>query len=325
MTVVAAYFTAGAASAWIGSASGAAAGSGTAMAAASTSSAAGAAVSAGWANATLSGIAAGSISSGAGAAAQGNDWRTPALYGAITGGFAGYLSAGTYYNNPINGAKQVASYIGDGNWSALGEAGLRIATTQAAGRIEEKVASALGLNGDQLNWLLMASSIAGNQLPEVGSRYRTDEEGFDQTNSTGIVGVLNRQNKILGAPFDAIDIVLGYQGLPDASVADTLYNKDTNGVNQSPAPKLTCHSLGTITCSYLGWNDSQQVTLASVPFGVTAPPGATVFLGTGDAVNGFSAGQAINWGATVVPIEFIVGHPFINYKVYVDSAMGGEK
>ncbi|HEV2539772.1 MAG TPA: filamentous hemagglutinin N-terminal domain-containing protein [Frateuria sp.] len=333
VTIVAAYFTAGAASAWIGDAAGATAGSGTAFAAAGTG-ATGAAVSAGWANATLAGAAAGSASGGVGAAAQGNDWRTPALYGGITGGFTGYLSAGTYYNNPINGAKQLGSYIASGNTDALGEFALKYAAADAAGRVETRLASDLGLNGAQLNWLLMAGSIIGNQLGDVGSRYRTPtptaqkpdgEPSFDTTNNTGVVGILNRKNALLGLPFDAIDILLGYQGLPDASGADALYNVNSNGVNQSPAPKLTCHSLGTITCSYLGWNGTQNTTLASIPFGVVAPPDASVFIGNGDAVNGFYGGQLFNWNATVVTIPFIVGHPFENYKIYVDKGANSGK
>ncbi len=328
VTVVAAYFTAGAASAAIGGASGAAAGSGTAFAAAGTS-ATGAAVSAGWANATIAGAVAGSASGAAGAIAQGNDWRTPALYGGITGGLTGYLSAGTYYNNPINSAKQVVGDIANGNVSALGKFAEEYAATTGAGKAEAKLANDLGLNGNQLNWLLMAGSIAGNEWGSVGSRYATPSQetpdgnpSFDTTNNTGIAGILNRNNKILGAPFDAIDILLGYQGLPDASGADALYNK-VNGVNQAPAPDLTCHSLGTITCSYLGWNGTQKMTLAAVPFGVVAPPNASVIIGNGDAVNGFYGGLIFNWNATVAPISFIVGHPFVNYKPYVDGNGNG--
>jgi hypothetical protein len=37
-------------------------------------------------------------------------------------------------------------------------------------------------------------------------------------------------------------------------------------------------------------------------------------------VNGFNGGMLFNWNATVVPIPFIVGHPFTNYKPYVDAA-----
>jgi hypothetical protein len=51
-----------------------------------------------------------------------------------------------------------------------------------------------------------------------------------------------------------------------------------------------------------------------------APLNTTVFLGTGDAVNGFYGGQLFNWDTNVVPIKFITGHPYENYKNYVDEA-----
>ena len=58
---------------------------------------------------------------------------------------------------------------------------------------------------------------------------------------------------------------------------------------------------------------------------MVAPLNSTVLLGNGDAVNGFYLGKAFNWGATMVPIQFIVGHPFINYQIYVDRPVINEK
>ncbi|WP_460501195.1 hemagglutinin repeat-containing protein [Dyella jejuensis] len=322
ITAVAAYFTAGAASALIGTASGAAAGSGAALAAAG-SGATGAAVSAGWANATLAGVAAGSIGGSTGAIAQGNDWRTPALYGAVTGGLTGYLSAGTYYNNPITGAKELSGYIVNGQYENIGEFALHYATTNAMARLEAKLADKVGLNSQQLNWLLMVGSIVGNA--ETTTRYKSPSQGtsssdFDQTGGAGVRGYFNRG--LVGLPFDTIDLLLGYQGLPDASSASVLYNKDLADINQPITQNLTCHSLGTVTCSYLGWNGlvNGNIYLASVPFMVAAPPNATTLLGNGDAVNGFSGGAIFNWNATIVPIQFLTGHPFDNYKKYIDDA-----
>ena len=325
ITAVVTYFTAGLASGLVGSISGAAAGSGTAMAAAGTSAATGAAVSAGFANAAISGAIAGGVGGAVNAGSQGYDWKTAALHGAITGGLTGYLSAGTYYSNPINGINEAGSDIAIGNWDALGEMGLHIATAQGAGRLEEKAAQSLGLNGDQLNWILMAGSIAGNEV--VGTRYKAVDAGhpqgyepFDQTGGTGVVGYDNRG--VAGLPFDTIDMVLNFQGLPDATVSDVVNNQGANGANQAAPKDLTCHSLGTATCSYLGWNGlvPGNIYLASVPVGIVAPPSATVIIGNGDAVNGFYAGKLLNWNADIVPINFIVGHPFNNYKIYVDEA-----
>jgi len=205
--------------------------------------------------------------------------------------------------------------------------GLHIATTQVAGKLEQQAAKGLGLNGDQLNWILMAGSIAGNELPAVGSRFRTVDadhpygyDSFDQTGGTGVVGYNNRGT--IGLAFDTIDMALNFQGLPDASVAAVANNQDASGVNQAAPKDLTCHSLGTATCSYLGWNGLVRgdIYLASVPLGVIAPPDATVIIGNGDAVNGFYAGKLFNWNADIEPIHFITGHPFENYKSYVDEA-----
>ena len=325
-TIVATYFTAGLASGAVASISGAAAGSGTAMAAAGAS-ATGTAVSAGFANAAISGAIAGGVGGAVNAGSQGYDWKTAALHGAITGGLTGYLSAGTYYDNPINSVKEAGSYIATDNWDALGKMGLHIVTTQAAGRAEEKAAKDLGLSGDQLNWILMAGSIAGNELPTVGSRFRTVDadhpdgyESFDKTAGSGVVGYNNRGT--IGLAFDTIDMALNFQGLPDASVAAVVNNQGASGVNQAAPNDLTCHSLGTATCSYLGWNGlvHGDIYLASVPLGVVAPPNATVIIGNGDAVNGFYVGKLFNWSADIKPIDFITGHPFENYKTYIDEA-----
>jgi len=324
ITAVVTYFTAGLASGAVGSISGAAAGSGTAMATAGTSAATGAAVSAGFANAAISGAIAGGVGGAVNAGSQGYDWKTAALHGAITGGLTGYLSAGTYYDNPIHSVNQMGSDIAIGDWDSLGEMGLHIATTQVAGKLEQQAAKGLGLNGDQLNWILMAGSIAGNDLTNTRYQTTTDKTpdgnpAFDTTNYTGIVGFNNRG--ITGLPFDVIDTTLEYQGLPDASVASAAYNKDAAGINQPRVQYITAHSLGTMTASYLLWNGlAQEGNLASVPFGFVAPTNTKIFLGDGDAVNGFYGGKLFNWNATFVPIPFIVGHPFTNYKPYVDEA-----
>ncbi|WP_243042484.1 filamentous hemagglutinin N-terminal domain-containing protein [Dyella sedimenti] len=118
VTMAAAYLTAGAASAWIGNASGAAAGSGTAMAAAGPGLT-GATVSAGWANATLTGIAAGAAGGATGAAAQGYDWKLGALNGAIAGGISGGIT-GVYGETYNLGRLATETAAGCGTSMALG-------------------------------------------------------------------------------------------------------------------------------------------------------------------------------------------------------------
>ncbi|TDQ37500.1 hemagglutinin repeat-containing protein [Thiopseudomonas denitrificans] len=317
IAIVVAYFTAGAASGAIGAAAGAGAGSGGAMAAAGTATAsavasgaaAGSTIAAGWANATLSGILAGAAGGAAGAASQGQDWRDAALSGAITGGFAGYLSAGTYYNNPINTAGKITEYVGSGEWMSLSKEVSRLGMNQAFGYVQSKVAKEVGLKPEELNWALMAGSIAGNRLKSVGSRLSKSNEDFYKSNGVGIRGVLNRE--IRGLPFDAIDIALGYQGLPDATVQSYLSKLGLDN------DLLAGHSLGTLTNIYLGSNGlAEKVYLYSVPFGAVAPTNAEVMIGSWDLVNGGWAGKLFNWDAEVVPLK-PWEHGYENYKRYI--------
>lgn len=319
VAIIVAYLTAGAASGLIGSAATATAGSGTAMAAAGTATASavaagatvGSTVAAGWANATLAGILAGAAGGAAGAASQGQDWQDAALTGAITGGFAGYLSAGTYFNNPVNTAGKIGNHIGSGEWLSLGKEVSRLGMNHAFGKAQAKVAEGMGLKPEELNWILMAASIAGNQWDSVGSRFVKDEEHFKQTDSTGIKGVANRENIAAGAAFDLMDIALGYQGLPDASVQDFLRNQGLDSASSSG------HSLGTLSNIYLGSNGlTGEVHLYSVPFGAVAPPNAEVMIGTWDIVNGGWAGKMFNWDADVVPIK-PWEHGLENYEKYI--------
>lgn len=304
-------------------------GSGTTFAAAGVG-ATGATVSAGLANATLAGVMAGGVSSGVGAAAQGRDWETRALHGAITSGLVGNLSDGTYYGNPAKGVETFRTSLSTGNFAGLGEQALYVATTQAAGQVEARLAREMGLAPDQLNWLLMGTSILGDSLPFVGSRYNPNA---DTVLSPQVVGVLNRKNPLLGATFDVADIMLGYQGLPDATVRDVIENRSPDqGVNTSMPSSLTCHSLGTITCTYVGRNiGGVDLNLAALPLGIVAPVsmnGTTtnVIGGYGDAINGFYLGKLFNWDAGYVYVPFIVGHPYINYvKKLGKNENGGEK
>ncbi|HKM26891.1 MAG TPA: hypothetical protein VJY57_05575 [Thiopseudomonas sp.] len=112
-------------------------------------------------------------------------------------------------------------------------------------------------------------------------------------------------------PFDAMDIALGYQGLPDTSVQDYL---STLGVDN----KLSSgHSLGTLSNIYLGSNGlTGKVYLYSVPFGAVAPPNAEVMLGTWDLVNGGWTGKLFNWGAKMIPLA-PWEHSFENYKKHI--------
>lgn len=321
LAVVVSAVTAGAASGAIGAvagtggtAAGAAAGAGAAGAAASTTAAsawaaATSTAAAGWANATVSGMLAGAAGSAAAAASQGKDWHDDALKGAVTGGFLGYLSAGTYYDNPLTGLSKAGDYVSNLDWMSLGKTVEDLAMTQAFGYLQKEAAESLGLTSEELNWLLMATSIAGNQWGEVGSRFRTGDKDFAKTANIGERGVYNR--KAIGLPFDLADIALGYQGLPTASTQNYL---SALGLKNSAS---SGHSLGTLDNIYLVRNGlTDKAYLYSVPIGAVAPPGAEAMLGSWDLVNAGWAGKLLNWDAQMVPL-MPWEHGFEHYKNFI--------
>ncbi|GHC27815.1 filamentous hemagglutinin N-terminal domain-containing protein [Aidingimonas halophila] len=294
LTAVVSYYTANAASGMIGNLSGTAAGSQATFAAGATT-AGDIAIAAGSGNAILSGIAGGAVGSGVGAFSQGGDWQEAAWRGGITGGFTGYLSAGTYYDNPINTAKDVGSDLAAGNLSNLANTAGHFGMQQIYGELQQKMADGVGLNSDELNWLLMAGSIAGNEV--AGGRFWANDDDFNHTENTGTTGFFSRDKKsIAGSFFDLTDSALGYQDLPDASVRQQLME---GGIG---LPIAGGHSLGSITQSYLARHGLvESAYLESVPFGIVAPPNAEVRLGQGDIINGFGAGKLFNWHGEIVP------------------------
>lgn len=288
LAAVAAYYTAGAASGLIGSMAGASAGSGTAMAAAGGNAVAG------WANASLSGIAGGAVGGAAGAVSQGYDWQEPALNGAITGGLVNYMAGGTYFNNPVNSVEKISRDLAAGALNSLGKTAYRQGMNHFFGKVQSEFAEEIGLTSEQLNWVLLSGTIAGASLDSVGTRFKLADEDFILSGDIGDRGVSDRG--IVGLPFDAIDILLGYQGLPDSSVQAQLASQGLGGVS-------TGHSLGTLTNIYLMENGLiDKAYLFSVPLGVVAPSNTTVTDGTFDMVNGGWAGKLFNWDAIMVPL-----------------------
>ena len=320
VSIVVSYYTAGLVSGMISNTVGAVAGSGSTMAASGTATAsavasgatAGSTVAAGWANATLSGAIGGATGGAASAVSQGHDWREAALVGGVTGGLAGYLSAGTYFDNPIKTASNIKTYIGSGEWMSLGKEVSRVGMNQTFGYGLSKLAKEVGLKPHELNWLLMASSIVGNQWSKAGTRLEESDD-FSKTNLVGIRGVGNRENTAIGLPFDAADIMLGYQGLPDASVQDYLSVIGTDNSLSSG------HSLGTLSNIYLASNNLvEKVYLYSIPFGAVAPANAESMIGNWDFVNGGWLGKVFNWDAKVVPLK-PWEHGFDYYKKYIKN------
>ncbi|GHC32008.1 hypothetical protein GCM10010082_27910 [Kushneria pakistanensis] len=309
VAIVAAAATSGAASSAIGTLSGTTSAA-TATTAASVWAAGTTTAASGWANAALSGAIAGAVGGVAGAASQGQDWQTPALHGAIMGGLANYLAAGTYYGNPLSKATDLGQQISQGALLDAGKVVGGVVMQKTWSRIAEKLAKGVGLNAEELNWLLMAGSVAGDQLPGIGNRYKADDQKFNLTNYVGERGVMDRD--LPGLPFDAVDIALGYQGLPDASVRAYLVDQGFGGA-------LTGHSLGTLTSNYLAGNGLvEHAELFSLPFGNIAAPGAHLTIGSGDLVNGGYLGKIFNPDAIVAPLT-PSQHPFNNYKAFIDA------
>lgn len=309
VAIIAAAATSGAASSVIGMLSGATTAA-TATTATSVWAAGTTAAASGWANAALSGAIAGAVGAAAGAASQGQDWQDPALHGAITGGLANHLAAGTYYGNPLSKATDLGQQISQGALLDAGKVVGGVVMQKTYSRIAEKLAKGVGLNAEELNWVLMAGSIAGDQLPGIGNRYKPNDQEFTLTEFVGERGVMDRN--LPGLPFDAVDIALGYQELPDASVRAYLVDQGFGGA-------LTGHSLGTLTANYLAGNGLvEHAELFSLPFGNIAAPNAHLTIGSGDLVNGGYLGKIFNPDAIVVPLT-PSQHPFNNYKVFVDD------
>lgn len=196
-----------------------------------------------------------------------------------------------------------------GNYKGVSPGGILRNLTSKYGNLKasqelERFANKNGLTLGELNLFLITSSFLGNKI--VGSRFKDegffeDKKGkalstntgaqgltgmFDRVGGTGLIDSDNYKiaSKIFSAPFDVIDVVLGYQGLLTASSYDFIKNGRSGET-------LFGHSLGTLDASNLlsrGYVGNAE--LFSVPFGFVAPSGSIVNLGTGDGVNGFILG-----------------------------------
>lgn len=66
---------------------------------------------------------------------------------------------------------------------------------QAFGYGLSNLAKEVGLKPHELNWLLMTTSIVGNQWSKVGTRLVEDDD-FSKTNEIGDRGVGNREGQL---------------------------------------------------------------------------------------------------------------------------------
>jgi len=291
LAITAAYATGGAVSNWLTS-SAASAGSATAFAnVAIIETAAGVT-----ATASLTGI--GQVAAGMAAGAVGG-WGMSgnsrgAMYGAVSGGFGGYLSAGTAYANQVTQASNFINNVATGEFAAAGATLGRTAMNYGFSLAEASIARHYGVSPEAFNIGLMSLSIVGNEL--VGTRFRPNWAGFSDTGNRVFLGVNARGPQ--GWFFDAVDVMLGYQGLPTASTRDYL-------VSSSARLPVSSHSAGTLDHSYVVGNGlSVGGTMNALPFGNVAPAGVNLNLGRWDAVSGGPLGWVFNPGAHGCSVGF---------------------
>lgn len=210
-----------------------------------------------------------------------------------------YLTNMNYLQNPMDQFSSLGNMISAGNYGEFGAAIGGAAMNHQFSRVQARLADRWGMSSLDLNTAFMGMSVFGNwalddaKTADVneGSRFvRKDMKTFAASNGIGFRGILNRGAH--GLPFDVIDIVLGYQGLPTASFRDYAYS----GLLGRP---ISGHSLGTLDAinAYRLGMATGGGRLDSVPFGNVASTALQVNLGIGDLVNGGLVGKIFNPGA----------------------------
>ena len=143
-----------------------------------------------------------------------------------------------------------------------------------------KIAEKNGLTLYELNVLLAANSRLGNTI---------FKSGYDPSRAIDITGVTTRaDSQVAGLVWDVNDLILGYQGLIDATGVD--YINDPNRPSH-----ITGHSLGALRANNLvrnGFADSAEIY--SLPFGNSAAENVDAHLGALDLVNGGVVGKVFN-------------------------------
>jgi hypothetical protein len=258
------------------------------------------------------GAAAGAASGATGAVLNGGDLGD-ALRGAALGGLIGGVTAGVLPGGgAARGGLEVAAAYQQGGLAQATGTVLQEAASHAGNMVFQGVAQDAaernGVSLTQLNVALTAASVAGNVL--VGSRLGQLGATEQAANGNNVAGILSRDhdnsllsshigprlvNRVLGVPFDAIDLALNYQGLPSASGYQAL-------VDGTVSTLRVGHSAGASELAALGnlGVAPSGATLASLPFGRVAPSGLNVVNGKWDLVNGGWLGRLLNPGAIVL-------------------------
>ena len=152
-----------------------------------------------------------------------------------------------------------------------------------------RVAARNGMNVGELDAALLAASFLGNAT--VGSRLCN---GCVINGQVDIEGIDNRG--ILGLPFDFVDVLLEYQGIPSASGWQYIFG------NYQGMP-LVGHSAGALTVNNIAfWGAAQgPVSAYALPFFNGGSFGVSVNNKAGDIVPGSVFGWAIDPWANFVP------------------------
>jgi len=244
-------------------------------------------------NLIVAGLAAGGVS----AAILGQN----ILEGAINGALLAYLTVGKAFSkSPLSGIKESINELSKNLSGAVEHVMYRakdIALNHAYTKVANKLAQKAGLSLTNFNSILMGSSIAGAVLKGGQTRFKTydksDERYYKYSEPKGesriqvIEGFDNRGKAFL--PFDAVDALLVYQGLPTASTRDFL-------IRGASDIKLYGFSLGAGEVNNLvkqGYASKGEVS--SLPFGLLAArKNIQVTNGAGDPISGFIGGLLIN-------------------------------
>lgn len=252
------------------------------------------------AGATLAGASSSLINTGS----LSSTWSYSANYA-----LGSYLTGGNYLQNPIDQFSSWGNMISAGDITKLANTIEGSAMSYGFSRAEASLARRWGVSSLDLNSAFMGVSVLGNELPFVGTRFvPKNDPQFSRTEGRGFHGILNRGplGGVVGLPFDVVDIVLGYQGLPTASMRDYvssgLYGRSVTGHSLGALDGINSYQYGLATGG----------TLYSVPFGNIAPTAFQVSLGSGDIVNGGVFGKILNPGAGLCSIG-PTGHALSSY------------
>lgn len=246
------------------------------------------------------GLAAGGAAFGAIAGSAYGVSQTGTFEGFLRGGLGGTMAgyslggmAGGFYS----------SAMAEGTWGVTKSLGHHAISHKTREEVKEYAAKR-GLSLTELNLGLMGLSFLGNSL--VNDRLELNNDGVVEIHGVSFRGPQ-------GLFFDAVDIILGYQGLPTATAFQYMFNY--RGL------PIISHSLGTLDATNLaglGFTRGSFVEVNSLPALNIAPGGVRTRLNGGDFVNGSFINLILNPDA-----EFLMIGPEPNaYNLFGHGSCG---